>query len=110
MIRNGTAVVVICRAASQPLVDGSALGYKCALCSEPLQVGARGRNQLAGGALPMCNPCGLDLMESRLDRGGKTHVEQTPDAAARIARGRCIQQERIENLLKRVDGGNTDAE
>lgn len=55
-------VIVVCRRASDPLVPGSARGYKCRYCGKELQVSASGRNQIAAAgerALVLCNDCGF---------------------------------------------------
>ena len=67
----------VCRSAHESLTPGATLGYKCAICSEPLQVSERMQSAANDPETRLfCNPCGLSLIK-QLDVKPKIRLTET---------------------------------
>jgi DNA-directed RNA polymerase subunit RPC12/RpoP len=57
-------LIVVCKTARDPLRhERMTLGYKCALCEEPLQVSPTALDAIKAGGRALCNPCGIRLVK-----------------------------------------------
>jgi transcription elongation factor Elf1 len=52
-------VFVVCKLASEELIDGYVTGYKCVRCGEELQISPVAAEALKDRGTPFCYPCGL---------------------------------------------------
>jgi hypothetical protein len=60
--------LVMCRSAAEPPAPGAWRGFFCKGCGKEVQVSPTGRIQIDEGAIVVCNPCGLALLQDDLVR------------------------------------------
>lgn len=65
-------VFMLCRQASDPLLPGSELGYRCKVCREALQVSSEGIIQIKirgiENVILLCHPCGMEFAKEVLEK------------------------------------------
>lgn len=91
------ALIIICRRASDYLKPDCIRIHECAVCKLPLQMSHQAAAQVAKGAKPLCNPCGLTLAKTL---GEKALLVVTPAAMdsmpENLAKVRADAQRRAE--------------
>jgi hypothetical protein len=60
--------IVVCRSAREYLKPNHVYGHNCTICNSALQVSPEGVVQIAGGGIPLCNPCGFKLADEMRHR------------------------------------------
>jgi len=67
-------MLMSCRSAEEPLGPGCIRHYHCKVCGKEVQVTPKGREMVIAGAITLCGPCAMDLLEKRSAAGGKSDV------------------------------------
>ena len=75
--------LVVCRQASDPLLPGYRLGYRCKICGKELQVSVTGAVAIESGCYPFCNPCGFAMHKSLIEAGVGIDAMISPEARAK---------------------------
>lgn len=65
--------------------------YRCSICGRGVSASAPGQEQIRRGALPVCNPCGFDLL-ARAEKDKRLGGLTVNPAAA----------ERLEEMLREM--------
>jgi hypothetical protein len=77
--------VVVCCSAEETLKPGYAIGHRCHVCDHELQVSPFGLPRVASGGLPVCNPCGFEIL-LRESRRCRLNLESSPAVRAHAQR------------------------
>jgi predicted nucleic acid-binding Zn ribbon protein len=88
--------LVVCRQASDPLLPGYRLGYKCKVCGKELQVSVTAAVAIESGMYPFCNPCGFAMHQRLANAGVAIDAMISPQARAQA-------REVLETLIR--EGG-----
>jgi DNA-directed RNA polymerase subunit RPC12/RpoP len=86
--------VIVCRQASDPLKPEAQLGYECKICGKALAVSPEGVAQIARGGVPLCNPCGMAMIELQVGMDCTGPVVINPSAM------RTVQEQGLEGELR----------
>jgi DNA-directed RNA polymerase subunit RPC12/RpoP len=86
---NPEKPLVLCRSAQppEPIDPRFHLGYRCLSCGKPLQVSPDSIEHLRNGANPLCNACGLPVLDGiKAGKFGRAEIRIQPEACAQIER------------------------